>query len=520
MLRPFLTGCAAPLVGSVGHRVGGYAAAVKPAPFQLHTPSTVAEAVELLTALPGIRGVRGDRVDQDSVDQDSVDQDSVDVKLLAGGQSLVPLMNFRLARPDHVIDLGRIDELDAIEVGPDGTITLGAMTTHRRLGNDPSVAIAVPLMTEAVGHIGHGHIRNRGTLGGSLAHADPAAELPAVMVALDASIVAIGPEGRRSIPADEFFAGWFTTALADDELLTAVEIPARTPARGGAVWWGFTELARRPGDFATVLIAAIVERDERGVVVDARIVAGGVGATPVRCVEAEQALVGSTEGDLPAVATNVATTARGEVDPSDDVHASATYRAELVEVLVGRTLTDLRPVATPADPRRTGAAMVPSSTALDGQVVVNGEPRSLDGTPDRRLLADWLRDDLGLTGTHLGCEHGVCGACTVLLDGTPVRSCLLFARQSAGRSVATIEALGTPSDLHPVQEAFRDEHGLQCGFCTPGMVLATVDLLDRIPHPTDDEIRHELSGNICRCTGYVKIVSAVRAAAERRPHTT
>ncbi len=134
--------------------------------------------------------------------------------------------------------------------------------------------------------------------------------------------------------------------------------------------------------------------------------------------------------------------------------------------------------------------------------------------PVRRTLADFLREDLGLTGTHLGCEHGVCGACTVLLEGRAVRSCLLLAVQAQGHAVTTIEGLASGEELHPVQEAFRQNHGLQCGFCTPGMVLATVDLLDRMPDPTEREIREQLAGNVCRCTGYYFIVASVEAAAD------
>lgn len=145
-------------------------------------------------------------------------------------------------------------------------------------------------------------------------------------------------------------------------------------------------------------------------------------------------------------------------------------------------------------------------------LVVNGSRAHLDVAP-RRLLADALRHDLGLTGTHLGCEHGVCGACTVLVDGEAVRSCLMLAVQADGCVVDTIEGAGDVADLHPVQQAFVDEHGLQCGFCTPGLIMATIDLLRRNPDPTDDEIRGHLSGNICRCTGYVHIVRAVRRAA-------
>jgi carbon-monoxide dehydrogenase small subunit len=146
---------------------------------------------------------------------------------------------------------------------------------------------------------------------------------------------------------------------------------------------------------------------------------------------------------------------------------------------------------------------------------VNGERRSGEAEP-RKLLSDFLRQDLRLTGTHVGCEQGVCGACTVLLDGEPVRSCLLFTVQAEGCHIETIESLGSdPATLHPVQQAFWEKHGLQCGFCTPGMVLTAKALLEHNPAPTDEEIRLALEGNICRCTGYVFIVDAVRHAAEQ-----
>jgi carbon-monoxide dehydrogenase small subunit len=145
---------------------------------------------------------------------------------------------------------------------------------------------------------------------------------------------------------------------------------------------------------------------------------------------------------------------------------------------------------------------------------INGEARTAQVEP-RTLLSDFIRHDLGLTGTHVGCEHGVCGACTVLLDGQTVRSCLLFAAQVDGSTIGTIESLGTTrEDLHPLQRAFWEHHGLQCGFCTPAMVLAAKEFLERNPDPTDEEIREAIAGNICRCTGYVFIVEAIRAAAQ------
>ena len=147
-------------------------------------------------------------------------------------------------------------------------------------------------------------------------------------------------------------------------------------------------------------------------------------------------------------------------------------------------------------------------------ITVNGKPYERSVEP-RLLLSDFLREDLGLTGTHTGCEHGVCGACTVLLDGVSVRSCLMFAVQADGHDVTTVEGLGTPDNLHPIQEAFRDAHGLQCGYCTPGFLMTLVPFLAENPDPSEAEIREAISGNLCRCTGYQHIVEAVQLAAER-----
>ena len=150
---------------------------------------------------------------------------------------------------------------------------------------------------------------------------------------------------------------------------------------------------------------------------------------------------------------------------------------------------------------------------LSISVNVNGTQYERTVEP-RLLLSDFLRHELGLTGTHVGCEHGVCGACTVLLDDEPVRSCLLFAVQANNRRVTTVEALGTPDNLHPIQEAFRERHGAQCGYCTPGFLMSLVPFLQENPDPTEEEIREAIAGNLCRCTGYQHIVDAVKLAAE------
>ena len=178
--------------------------------------------------------------------------------------------------------------------------------------------------------------------------------------------------------------------------------------------------------------------------------------------------------------------------------------------------------------RRTGRAAPLRSTPKNGaarkparpvdrrtiSVTVNGVVHTAE-VEVRKTLADFIREDIGLTGTHLGCEHGVCGACTILLNGQAVRSCLLFAVQVEGAEIATVESLGSPEHLHPLQDAFRDHHGLQCGFCTPGILMSALAFLNETPDPTDEQIREVLSGNLCRCTGYQGIVDAIRDAARR-----
>ena len=154
------------------------------------------------------------------------------------------------------------------------------------------------------------------------------------------------------------------------------------------------------------------------------------------------------------------------------------------------------------------------SNQVNITVTVNGQVYQRAVEP-RLLLSDFLRQDLALTGTHVGCEHGVCGACTILFDGQPARSCLIFAVQADGHQVMTVEGLGTPDDLHPIQEAFMEAHGAQCGYCTPGFLMTLVPFLEEHPDPGDDEIREAIAGNLCRCTGYQHIVDAVKLAAEK-----
>jgi carbon-monoxide dehydrogenase medium subunit len=256
-----------------------------------------------------------------------------DSAVLAGGQSLMPLLNLRMAFPGTVIDVGRIRELSGIREW-DGGVAIGAMTRQRAAEQSELIAQRTPLMTRALPNVGHTAIRNRGTVGGSIAHADPAAELPAVALALDAELVARSSSGERTIPAREFFMGYLTTALQPEELLVEVRLPGLAAGHGSA----FVELARRHGDFALVGVGAAVALDGSGAIADARLVFIGVGGAPVRAREAEALLRGAMPTD--EVYAEAAERAKGELEPGSDSHASAEYRRRIAGVLAQRALRE------------------------------------------------------------------------------------------------------------------------------------------------------------------------------------
>jgi aerobic carbon-monoxide dehydrogenase medium subunit len=265
-----------------------------------------------------------------------------DAKPLAGGQSLVPLLNFRLARPAALIDLNRIPALSGIrEVN--GHVVFGAMTRQRAVEFSPIVAQRLPLLTEATRWVGHLPIRSRGTIGGSIAHADPSAEYPAVLTALGGTVIARGPRGERELASTELFETYLTTTLGPDELLTEVRLPVM-PAGAG---WAFEEFARRHGDFAIVGVAAALWRDSGRWA--ARLATAGVGPVPVRLRGAEEIIARDGVGE--AVVTAAAARAAELVHPDGDLHASAAYRRNLTRVLTERALR--KAIARANQPPRT-----------------------------------------------------------------------------------------------------------------------------------------------------------------------
>lgn len=280
---------------------------MKPPRFEYAAPASVAEAVALLALRGG------------------------GAKPIAGGQSLMPLLAFRLAAPEILVDLKRIPGLDQIDVGPAG-VTLGSKVRWVDIEKDRRLATAHPLLAEAIRHVAHYQIRNRGTVGGSIAHADPAAEMPGVAVTCDAEIIVAGPSGERRIKAADFFLGPLQTTLSPDEIITAVHLPAWPKGRR----WGFLEFSRRKGDFAMAGVAVFYDPDAAGKAANAHIGVIGMGDKPRRLAKAEAALNGKVVDA--ATIESVSRTASAEVDPSGDIHAGPEYRRALVGTLLERAL--------------------------------------------------------------------------------------------------------------------------------------------------------------------------------------
>jgi len=281
---------------------------MKPPAFQYHRARSVDEAIALLA------------------------QHGTDAKLLAGGQSLLPMMKLRLARPTALIDIGQIADLAYVQTA-NGAVRFGAMARLADLETE-RVRSVCPALGAAAEHIGHGAIRNWGTVCGSLAHADPAAELPVLALAMNATLEARGPAVNRTIPADDFFVTYLTTALEPAEILVAASFPRLPPGTG----WGFHELSRRKGDFALVIAAAVVVTSPTGIIESARIVLGAVADRPVRCPDAEAAIVGQ-HGD-PGLFRAAGIAAADPLAPPSDVHGSGAYRRRVAAVLAERAITD------------------------------------------------------------------------------------------------------------------------------------------------------------------------------------
>ena len=476
---------------------------------------------------------------------------------VAGGTDLLLELS-RGARPgvEALVDLSAIDGLDAITAtggggagqsqddggGADqsqddrgggrqsnggasqgrGRVELGPLVTHgAAVGHDRLRVVALPL-AQACLEVGGPPLRNRATVAGNVVTASPANDTISALMALEAEVTMASVRGERTVSITDFFTGYRATVLEPDELVTKIAFDSlgRSPdsdRRGVFVKLGL----RRAQAISVVHAAAVVYLEPDGSVQDLTLALGSVGPVVATIPAAAELARGRR---LDEAAAEVAEAAAAGVEPMDDLRATAQYRTRTVKVAVERALRALaagaEASAWPNSPPQLAASGKPVrpgprrdlTDADEVAAVVNSRPRRAAGAASATLL-DWLRDELGLTGTKEGCAEGECGACTVHLDGRAVLACLTPAARADGAELVTVEGLATDGALHPVQAAMQSAGGVQCGFCTPGFVMSAAKLIEEAPSPTDEQVEHGLSGNLCRCTGYYPIIAAVKAAA-------
>lgn len=468
--------------------------------FAYHEPATLAEASELLL--------------------------THDAQVIAGGTDVLVHMKMERGAPAHVVSLRRVPGLLGISAD-DAALTIGPMTTIADIAAHPLIRSHYLALAEACDAFSTTQVATMGTLGGNIANASPAADSAPALLAYGAEVVIYGPEGERRLPVGEFFVGPGHSALRRGEIVTAVVLPkpdrSSRPVRFDATGGAFLKMGRVAADIAKASAAVVITRDG-GCITEARLAFGSVGPTPIRALQAEALLAGQPYS--PDLVAQAAELAAQEISPIDDVRSTAWYRREIVRVMAHDALQRAWQRAgqphqewTRVDSRRGGVTPPLPSMAIEPDqqravtLRVNGHAQRVWVGPNE-LLLNVLREKLQLTGSKYGCGIGECSACTVLMDGKPTLACLVLAVAAEGHEIQTVEGLqAADGALHPLQEAFIDLAAYQCGYCTPGMLLTAKSLLAENPHPTEDDVRHYLRGNLCRCTGYISIARAVLAAA-------
>ena len=451
-------------------------------------------------------------------------------RIVAGATDLMLELE-RGARPgiETLIDVTRLDGLDEIRLDHEDTIHLGPLVTHNDCVASSLLRDRAYPLARAAWEVGAPQIRNRGTVAGNLITASPANDTITPLIALGARVSLASTRGIRQLALQDFYLGVRKTAMEPDEMLVEISFPALTPTQRGT----FAKLALRRAQAISVVNVALVLSIARSKVEGATIALGAVAPTIIRSTAAEEYLYGKELTD--AVIGEAAALTRDASRPIDDLRGSAVYRKEMVRVLTVRALRALRDGTErddfPAAPillrgaKASGPHVAASaSRGISGRITlrhaagspigttINGVRRELAAAESKSLLR-LLREEGSLIGTKEGCAEGECGACTVFLDGQAVMACLVPAPRAHNADIVTIEGLAQNGQLHPVQRAFVQDAAVQCGYCTPGFVMAGAKLLEERPSPNRNEIEQALSGNLCRCTGYYKIIKAVEDAS-------
>jgi carbon-monoxide dehydrogenase medium subunit len=446
-------------------------------------------------------------------------------RIIAGATDLVLEFEHGLhTKVDTLIDVSRIPNLDQIYISDNGIIHLGPLVTHNHCVGSKLIREKAYPLARACWEVGAPQIRNRGTVAGNLITASPANDTITALMALDAHLVLKSLNGERTVKLGDFYTGVRKTILQSDEMLIDIWFQAIQENQRGT----FIKLALRRAQAISIVNVAILLTLDNLKIRSAAITLGAVAPTIIHATNAELFLLGKNleEDNIVQAALLTMEAAR----PIDDIRASASYRREMVRIL---TIRGLRSLLTnqmmndfPQEPillwgKNSSHLLTTQSTPayVTGSAIktkINGKEFVFNNAHKKTLLR-LLREDAELIGTKEGCAEGECGACTVFLDGKAVMACLVPAARAHGAEIITIEGLSDNDishKLHPVQDAFIQEDAVQCGYCSPGFIMSAAKLMEERVSPTQNEIQQAITGNLCRCTGYFKIIKAIELASK------
>jgi xanthine dehydrogenase iron-sulfur cluster and FAD-binding subunit A len=443
-----------------------------------------------------------------------------EARIIAGGTDLILEIERGVRKGiTTIIDITKIPGLEDISQDEHGVIHIGPLVTHNHVVASPLIREKAFALLQSCWEVGSPQIRNRGTIAGNLVTASPANDTISPLMALDAKLALLSKRGERVVALADFYTGVRKTIMESDEIITDIFFDAPDPSQHSF----FIKTALRKAQAISVINISVLAGITDDKIQSPKITLGAVAPTIIHAESAENFLDGQTLTDE-VIAKGAELTAAA-ASPISDVRGSADYRAYMVGVIAKRALKALRDGVDkddiPSSPillMGSGRHVKPQEVPWTGDEIhtwINGEEYHFTTGFDKTLL-NLIRDEAGLIGTKEGCAEGECGACTVYLDGRAVMSCLVPAPRAHGAEIVTVEGLSLDGELHPVQQSFIDHGAVQCGFCTPGFLMSAAKLLEERQTPTQSEIRQSITGNLCRCTGYYKIIEAIEAASQTR----